>query len=131
MKEYCISYTVALVQNAPLSDVDEIAQYVGLDSSQLDKRCSEEHLQPISGMVYDWWEFANELGLTDKEKQRVECSRSLTNNEMRALEMLKLWRRKNDYSFKVHYRELVSCALSQRIPDRTLAGKICELLQHF
>lgn len=112
-----------------MSAVDEIAQYVGLDSSQLDRRCSEDHLQPISMMVYDWWDFANTLGLTDEEKHSIECKHSLTNNQMRALEMLKLWRRKNDYSFRVHYRELVSCALSQSTPDRTLAGEICELLQ--
>lgn len=112
----------------PLSAVDEIAQYVGLDASQLDRRCSEADLLPISEKVHNWWDLADELGLTDSEKDSVESKHSLTNNQMRALEMLKLWRRKNDFSFKVHYRELVACALSLSTPDRTLAGEICLLL---
>ena len=121
-------YTGAGATAVSSSSVDELAKAVGIDPSKLDKRCAKEHIEPISQLISNWCEFSDALGLSDKDKDDIESNNLLQGNQCRALEMLKVWRKKNDYTPKVYYREFVRCALDQSSPDRTLAGEICELL---
>ena len=104
--------------------IDQIATSVGIDPALLNQDCLVDHLMPISKLIANWELYANYLGLTQGQ---INFIRTAPTANLRHLEVLKEWKKKNAYSPQGHYRYLLRGCIEQG--DRDIAGRICELLK--
>ena len=93
---------------------DQLVEHVGVDRDHLDKECSDEHLREIAALLHNWLKYAELLGLRRPQILGID-SNKLFEPEMKAREVLRLWKKAN--AFKATYSSLVRVCLSQRDSD--------------
>ena len=104
--------------------IEKLTEHVGIDTSVLDQRCSEEHLRKIAKKISNWEQFAKPLGLSEQDIQEIRTDNNL-DYEMKALRVLEKWMK--FYSFTATYANLMCICLEQR--DAVLAEEVCKLLK--
>ena len=112
-----------MAMEQPMS-VEELTEHVGIDTSTLDQRCSEEHLRRIAKKISNWEQYAKPLGLSHQHIQDIKTDNNLEYG-MKALRVLEKWKKRN--AFKATYKNLICTFLDQ--DDAELAEHICKLLK--
>ena len=100
---------------------EELIARVGISVDELDKECSDDHINNISLFLANWQTVAPLLGLTEVEREDVQDE---TRAQDRRYKMLLKWKTKN--AFKATYTVLVEVFL--KIGRADLAEKVCGLL---
>ena len=101
----------------------ELLDHLDLHESQLDQRCTDEHLRDIALHIDKWEVYASYLGLTQADIDGIkEDGRSNAEKKIRALQE---WKRKN--AFKATFRFLVEDVFL-KAENAELAEKVCSLL---
>ena len=95
----------------------------GLDLTQLNIKCTDEHLRCISEFLVEWQDVLPYLGLEDPVREEIEASNKRERG--RRLMMLQKWKQK--YAFKATYKKLVEVLL--KIGRADDAEKVCDLLK--
>ena len=93
-----------------------------LQSQDLEKEISEEHLRDVSRIIDDHEIVGFELELTQQEMNDI--NQDGQTQVRRRLKMLKKWKQKN--AFKATYRKLIDALLKCHRGDA--ARDVCELL---
>ena len=104
--------------------IEKLTEHVGIATSVLDQRCSEEHLRKIAKRISNWEQYAKPLGLSEQDIQEIRTDNNL-DYEMKALRVLEKWTK--FYSFIATYKNLVRICLEQR--DAVLAEEVCKLVR--
>ena len=112
-----------MAMEQPMS-VEELTEHVGIVTSALDQRCSEEHLGKIAKKISNWEQYAKPLGLSDQHIRDIKTDNNLEYG-MKALRVLEKWKKRN--AFKATYKNLIRTFLDQN--DAELAEQICKLLK--
>ena len=104
--------------------IEELTEHVGIATSVLDQRCSEDHLRKIAKKISNWEQYAKPLGLSDQDMQEIRTDNNL-DYEMKTHRVLEKWTM--FYGFKATYKNLMHICLDQR--DAVLAEEVCKLLK--
>ena len=103
---------------------DQLVEHVGVNKDLLDQECSDKHLREIAALLQNWLKYAELLEL--KRPQILEIdSNKLLEPEMKAREVLRLWKKAN--AFEATYSSLIKVCLSQR--DSDVAERICQIMK--
>ncbi len=105
--------------------VADIVRHVGISEEDLDRECSNEHLQEIGTFLPNWATFAEALLLTTAQITGIQVNPNIC-YEMKAEKVLELWRRRD--VFRATYRRLVEICL-HRFKHGEAAKKICLLVK--
>ena len=105
----------------PEPTLEGLLAEVGIPSSLLDQRCSNDHLTSIS-LFLDWRRVAPHLGLDKTDIEEIE---SKTTEPEKRLETLKKWTMKKSYLAK--FKVLVDVLL--KVGCAADAERVCRLLQ--
>ncbi len=97
---------------------------MGIDKDLLNQPCSTEHLTKIAPFVPNWQKYAIVLGLNQPQILSIS-SNSLLEPEMKAQQVLSLWKQAN--GFKATYSTLVDVCLQKK--DVQLAESICNIVK--
>ena len=100
----------------------ELTAHVGISADELNKECSDDHINNISLFLANWQTVAPHLGLTEVDKEDVLEDK--TKAQDRRYKTLQKWKAKN--VFKATYTVLVDAFL--KIGRADLAEKVCRLL---
>ncbi len=105
--------------------VADIVRHVGICEVDLDRECSNEHLQEIGTFLPNWPKFAEALLLTPAQITGIQVNPNIC-YEMKAEKVLELWHDRE--SFRATYRRLVEICL-HRFKHGEAAKKICLLVK--
>ncbi len=98
--------------------------HVGIDKDLLYQPCSTKHLTKIAPYVPNWQKYAIVLGLNQPQILSIS-SNSLLEPEMKAQQVLSLWKQAN--GFKATYFVLIDVCLQKK--DVQLAESICSIVK--
>lgn len=102
--------------------LDELRMEVGLNLTQLDKACTNEHNQDIALFLESWRNVAALLGLSRAEVEAAKMNAH--SEEERRQKILETWKAK--FAFKAKYRVLIEVLLKIGRADE--AEKVCRIL---
>ncbi len=93
----------------PAITLDELVSRVGINKEQLNKECSNNHLQTISPLLPDWLSYAKALGLSDPQTRDITDNPQLlhSTHAMKVLTVLEKWHQQ--HAFNATYHHLVTC----------------------
>ena len=103
---------------------NQLVEYVGISKDLLDKECSDVHLKKITPFLQNWLKYAEALGLRRAQIMHID-SNKLLESEMKAQEVLRLWKKAN--AFKATYNSLIQVCLS--LCDADVAVRICQIMK--
>ncbi len=109
----------------PAITLDELVSRVGINKEQLNKECSNNHLQRISPLLLDWLSYAKNLGLSDSQTQDITDNSQLLTHAMKVLTVLEKWHQQ--HAFNATYHHLVTVCLN--LGHVTIATDICNILK--
>ena len=108
----------------PTATIDELVNHVGIDKDLLNQSCPTEHLTKIAHLVPNWQKYAIALGVNEPHILSIS-SNSLLDPEMKAQQVLSLWKQAN--GFRATYLALVDVCLQNK--DVKLAESICNIVK--
>lgn len=102
----------------------DLIRHVGVSESDLNQKCTREHLDIITKEVGNWLDYVYALGLSDQETNAIRTD-SMLSYGAKSRRMLEVWHNKN--GFEATYRRLTNVFLEGG--NANIAEIVCKLVQ--